>query len=265
MRVPAFLSLSSLLMAEAWAAPQQQHRVTNEHSSTGPTKEATRANEEVKLGGAVAGGITILTFGAFTWKSRNRTPPDKLSSLGRLGPPMVHTFRHPDPELERLASDYPRFRTHQILFEIEATTQKQKVVSRMVEDEDFLQCMLRRLDIALPVSHLEIPVRDLDLFRSAFLCQIKTGEFGFRYPHIKRYFENLADDPVGYREEDLKRAAEAMRFHVPAQVSQLYAGLRNDLRSLERPVRSVVLSMERAALKRMPTAAEMWQFTSEHP
>ncbi|KAI9812672.1 MAG: hypothetical protein M1826_002794 [Phylliscum demangeonii] len=290
MRAPAFVFLSSLLMADVWAAPQRP-RITDEPSSTGLSKGIAPRNEGFAALGkvvTVVGGITLLSLGVQKWRSRKGgrvqtavvleapaageppaaapPPPPELSSLGRLGPADIDTSRDVDQELQKLARPNPDLLEPIMAYEFTAAKQKHKVVTRMVKDERFLQCMLRRLNIPLPQSHQEIPVRDLDLFRSAFLCQIETGDFGFKFPHVKHYLPGRADEPVGYREEDLAKAAESMHFHVPAPLARMYSGFTKDLRSLERPLGRAVLSWERAAPKRMmPTAAESWRFASEHP
>ncbi|KAI9828515.1 MAG: hypothetical protein M1826_006052 [Phylliscum demangeonii] len=251
MRAPALVFLSSLLMVDVWAAPPRQ-RITNEPSSTGPSTEVAPAVSLEPPADAAP------------------PPPHTLSSLGRRSLPEIEIVGMYDYTLRSLARDHPQFAQPLSDYKIHAINQKHMVEARL-EDPNFCQCMLRRLNLKMrPPRRRELPVGDLDLFRSAFLCQFETVDFGFTFPHVKRFFPGRANEPVGYREEDLAKAAESMRFHVPAPLARLYSGFQKDfqkdVRSLERPLGRALLSWERAAPKRMmPTAAESWRFTSELP
>ncbi|KAI9810418.1 MAG: hypothetical protein M1826_003634 [Phylliscum demangeonii] len=208
------------------------------------------------------------------FRAADTAPPshNTLSSLDLRSPAKIDVSGIFDDGLRRLARDHPQFAQPVRDYQIHAITQKYKVEARM-EDENFSQCMLRRLNLPMrPPHHWELPVGDLDLFRSAFFCQIETGDFDFKFPHVKRFLPGRANEPVGYRERDLAQAAASMRFHVhvPAPLARLYSGFQKDfqldVRSLARPLGRALLSWERAAPKRMtPTAAESWRFTSEPP
>ncbi|KAI9822063.1 MAG: hypothetical protein M1826_000571 [Phylliscum demangeonii] len=268
MRAPAFLllMLSCLLVVEVWAAPAP-HRLPTERSSTAPRTEVGRRPKLARRLVAIGGGLTYLKSLFDKWRSGRQAPHGTLSSLGRLGPAHVEVDFEWDHALLDLARPDPATLERAIAFELRGYFAKTAVVQRMVSDEKFLQCMLRRLNIPMPRSHRELAVPQLDLFRSAYLCQIETGDFGFKFPHVQDYVGDLADEPVGYRKEDLAKAAESLRFQLPAPLSRVSSGLQKNLRALERPVGRAVLSMERAAPKRMrmPTAAESWRFASEHP